>query len=190
MTAAELADLLRARSPGPGKWQARCPSHDDRHPSLTIRQGRDAVLVRCWSHGCTPEQIVHALGLSMRDLFDAPLTPAQRAEAAQKRQERDAESRAVHHAGVEFNRELYRLEKLRDALGGLLARRPDDTEGARMFHGVLDKLHQLESSVLHNQDGPLRCEPSPAIWQWIAEALVEIGRNFDAKETACCEQAA
>src|SRR3954452_11006617 len=52
-----------------GQWSARCPSHEDRQASLTIAQGRDGQwLLTCWA-GCTLEQIVHAAGLNMRDLF-------------------------------------------------------------------------------------------------------------------------
>lgn len=52
-----------------GQWTARCPAHDDRNASLTIAQGRDGQwLLTCWT-GCTLEQIVHAVGLDVRDLF-------------------------------------------------------------------------------------------------------------------------
>ncbi len=44
------ADVLLSRldgacRTGPGRWIARCPAHDDRHPSLAVREledGRDA----------------------------------------------------------------------------------------------------------------------------------------------------
>ncbi len=50
-------------------WQARCPAHDDRRPSLSIAKGDDGrVLVRCHA-GCTTEAVVSALGMSMRDLM-------------------------------------------------------------------------------------------------------------------------
>ena len=122
MTTDAFAGLLQARRTGPDRWLARCPVHGpDRHPSLAITQGRDAVLLRCWSHGCTPESICAALGLTMRDLFDdAGLTPQQRREAAQRSQERDAEAKAQHHAGCERGRELYRLENLAVLSRGLI----------------------------------------------------------------------
>jgi hypothetical protein len=59
-----------------GSWQ--CPAHDDRFPSLSVRQGDDRVLVHCHA-GCSAEAICAALGLSLADLFDAPADrPAQR----------------------------------------------------------------------------------------------------------------
>jgi hypothetical protein len=70
-------DTPRLTSSG---WSARCPAHDDRSPSLSLSEGRDGrVLVRCWA-GCEVEDIVHAVGLEVRDLFAAddkrrPFTP-------------------------------------------------------------------------------------------------------------------
>jgi hypothetical protein len=48
-----------------GRWYssygtARCPAHDDRNPSLTIRDGADAVLLSCKA-GCPREAVIAAL---------------------------------------------------------------------------------------------------------------------------------
>ena len=52
-------------------WTARCPSHDDATPSLSIGEGDDGrVLLRCHA-GCATEQVVEALGLTMGDLMPA-----------------------------------------------------------------------------------------------------------------------
>lgn len=66
----EFLSLLRGvRQVGPGRWTALCPGHDDHSPSLSVREGRDGViLIRCWSR-CTSEEVVAALGLTMADLF-------------------------------------------------------------------------------------------------------------------------
>ncbi len=54
---------------GDAAWVARCPAHDDRDPSLSIGLGTDdRVLLTCHA-GCTPEEIVGAVGLTMADLF-------------------------------------------------------------------------------------------------------------------------
>ena len=67
MTAADLAQRLNARRSGAG-WTARCPAHDDRSPSLSIRAGRDGrVLLRCWA-GCDTAAVLAAAGLSWRDV--------------------------------------------------------------------------------------------------------------------------
>jgi hypothetical protein len=58
------------RKAGDG-WCCRCPAHDDRNPSLSIRAGDDGkALVRCHAnHGCTVETIAAAVGLTVADLF-------------------------------------------------------------------------------------------------------------------------
>jgi hypothetical protein len=51
------------------QWQARCPAHDDRNPSLSVAETTDGtVLLKC-HRGCAPSAVVAALGLAMRDLF-------------------------------------------------------------------------------------------------------------------------
>lgn len=51
------------------QWQALCPSHPDKTPSLTITECADGtVLVKCWS-GCTTDEIVNAISLELKDLF-------------------------------------------------------------------------------------------------------------------------
>ncbi|RLI52500.1 MAG: hypothetical protein DRO87_13100, partial [Candidatus Thorarchaeota archaeon] len=52
-----------------GGWQARCPAHEDEHASLSIaKSGDDKILLKCFG-GCSVEEIVHSLGLRVRDLF-------------------------------------------------------------------------------------------------------------------------
>ena len=53
----------------PGKWVARCPSHDDKSPSLAIRETTDGtILLRCFA-GCSVFEVVSVLGLELSDLF-------------------------------------------------------------------------------------------------------------------------
>lgn len=64
-----LHGLERVKSTGPGKWQALCPAHNDKRPSLSIKESDDGrVLLKCWT-GCGAAEIVNALGLSLADLF-------------------------------------------------------------------------------------------------------------------------
>ncbi len=50
-------------------WTCRCPAHDDRNPSLSINVGDDGrVLLRC-HRGCSIEEIVGSVGLTLADLF-------------------------------------------------------------------------------------------------------------------------
>jgi hypothetical protein len=41
MTAAEFAALVKGRAVGHNRFQARCPAHSDRSPSLSIAEGQD-----------------------------------------------------------------------------------------------------------------------------------------------------
>lgn len=64
-----LERLDKVKSKGADKWQALCPAHNDKTPSLTITQCKDGtVLVKCWC-GCTAKEIVTAINLQLKDLF-------------------------------------------------------------------------------------------------------------------------
>jgi putative DNA primase/helicase len=59
-TAEFIARALGGRKAG-GSWTARCPAHNDRTPSLSIRDVNDGkVLVRCHA-GCDQELVIAAL---------------------------------------------------------------------------------------------------------------------------------
>lgn len=70
MSAAGLLDrLVNVKQTGPGRWLAKCPAHDDRKPSLSIRETSDGtILLKCWA-GCGAADVVGALGLTLADLF-------------------------------------------------------------------------------------------------------------------------
>jgi putative DNA primase/helicase len=58
---AELAAALGGRRHGARQWQARCPAHDDRDPSLSITESREGVtLVHCFA-GCEQGAVIDAL---------------------------------------------------------------------------------------------------------------------------------
>lgn len=68
-----LDRLERVKATGTGKWLARCPAHDDRSPSLAVREADDRVLVHCFA-GCAVADILLAVGMEMADLFPERLT--------------------------------------------------------------------------------------------------------------------
>ena len=64
-----IGRLDAVRTTGPGRWLARCPAHEDRHPSLAIRALEDGrTLLHCFA-GCPVNSVVSALGLRLSDLF-------------------------------------------------------------------------------------------------------------------------
>ena len=70
MSAADiLSRLEKVHRTGPGRYTARCPSHDDKGPSLAIRELDDGrILLHCFA-GCSVHQIVGAVGLEIQALF-------------------------------------------------------------------------------------------------------------------------
>ena len=65
-----LSRLDQLKPRGPNQWRARCPAHEDRHPSLDIRVADDdKLLIICRSDNCGIDDICAAIGLEISDLF-------------------------------------------------------------------------------------------------------------------------
>lgn len=75
MSAAErvLGRLVGVKQSAPGRWIARCPAHEDRSPSLSVRELEDGRVLLHDFAGCGVEAVLQALGLTLADLFEAPL---------------------------------------------------------------------------------------------------------------------
>src|SRR5262245_38858517 len=75
-----LAALEAKPTARPLTWRARCPCHEDRHPSLTAWVGHTGcLLARCWSdQGCTWPALVEALGTERKDWFPPSERPLRR----------------------------------------------------------------------------------------------------------------
>lgn len=68
MTSDILERLDGVRKSGDG-FIAKCPAHDDRSPSLSIKQCDDGrILLHCFA-GCDVEDVCSALGLTLADLM-------------------------------------------------------------------------------------------------------------------------
>lgn len=64
-----LSRLDKVKRTGDGKYQACCPAHADRSPSLTIRELDDGrILLHCFG-GCDVRDVLAAIGLTFDDLF-------------------------------------------------------------------------------------------------------------------------
>src|SRR3954447_20440751 len=59
VSAASISQALHGRRSGQG-FILRCPVHDDKTPSLFIRDGDKALLVRCFA-GCDSRLVLHEL---------------------------------------------------------------------------------------------------------------------------------
>lgn len=65
---------LRGVRETPDGCISQCPAHKDKTPSLSISSSQDGVLIYCHA-GCDTKNIVAAMDLGMRDLYDEPLSP-------------------------------------------------------------------------------------------------------------------
>ncbi|NCA71677.1 MAG: DNA primase [Sphingobacteriia bacterium] len=63
-----LERLEKVRQVGTDRWMARCPAHDDKSPSLSVRADGDKVLVHCFA-GCSSDDVLTAVGLTWKDLY-------------------------------------------------------------------------------------------------------------------------
>lgn len=70
-----LSRLQRVKRTGPGRWIASCPTREDRHPSLAIRELDDGRILVHDFGGDDVASIMAAVGLDLADLF--PERPGQ-----------------------------------------------------------------------------------------------------------------
>lgn len=93
-----LPHLDKVKKSGKG-YQARCPAHEDKGPSLSLREGDDGrVLLHCHA-GCSTPSVLAAIGLSMSDLFPPSNTPRRPPPAP-------GVSRRELHAAADFERTI------------------------------------------------------------------------------------
>jgi hypothetical protein len=163
-----LARLPDARRVGETRWMARCPAHEDRSPSLSIREIDEKVLLHCFA-GCSNDDVMSALGLRWADLSDSPripdmprarllnLDPLEVERAIVRMAIGDAKRGAIHdietHARVEVARE-------RIAAGAKL---PDQSAGGGVeaaARAILAMIRLLESSA------EIACDWTPRIDAW------------------------
>lgn len=75
-----ISKLEKVKPRGAGRWQACCPAHADKGPSLSIKETEDGrVLVHCFA-GCSVHEVVNAIGLELTDLFPATAVSSARRE--------------------------------------------------------------------------------------------------------------
>lgn len=116
-----LALLSQVRERKNGWWEACCPAHDDRSPSLKIRAGDRGLIIKCWT-GCSTVAVCEALGIKVKDLFYDG-----KPDAAAYRK-RKAQQLAVYE---QRRREGQRIDRLREADYFVRSRRGLDISGWR-----------------------------------------------------------
>ena len=70
MKASEFAQLVKVSKRGSNGswWEAHCPGHNDRNPSLGFKDGDRGLIVKCHAE-CSVDHICSALGIKPKDLF-------------------------------------------------------------------------------------------------------------------------
>lgn len=64
-----LSRLQKVKRTGSDAFISCCPAHEDKSPSLAIREVDDGkLLVKCFA-GCSIDEIVSAIGLSLSDIM-------------------------------------------------------------------------------------------------------------------------
>lgn len=112
-----LSRLDRVKRTSPSSWTARCPAHEDKGPSLSIREAGDSkVLLHCFA-GCSVHEVVKAVGLQLEDLFP----PRQNDPAYVGKPERRPFPAADAFRAVAFECQIIALAALHIAGGGTLS---------------------------------------------------------------------
>ena len=64
-----ISRLRKVKRTGNGQFIACCPAHDDRSPSLSIRDvGDGRILLNCLA-GCATQDVLGALGMTFEDIM-------------------------------------------------------------------------------------------------------------------------
>ena len=147
-TPPDLDNLLNrldgVRQTAPNKYQAKCPAHDDRSPSLAIKCSDGAILIKCFA-GCDTAQILANVGLTFNDLF--PCKTARDFDQTKPRpkpprfnkadeQNRQLEIKLAHEAAAK-NAELIIEQSKPVNNHPYLKRKGIQAHGARLYHGRL-----------------------------------------------------
>lgn len=112
----------------------RCPAHDDRKASGSITEGKDGRALLYCHAGCRTEDIVEALGLEMKDLFDDERRVT--AEYEYQDEEGVVLYRVLRFRPKGFTQERYERGQFVPGLNGVrrvLYRLPEVTQAAEVY---------------------------------------------------------
>ncbi|WP_027949849.1 hypothetical protein [Haliea salexigens] len=107
MSAHDIVSRLdHCRQVSDGKWMARCPAHDDKGPSLSIRDvGDGRTLVNCFA-GCGANDVLASIGFELSDLYP----PTDRNYPAERKRRTETEDELVVEIGRQAMSKGQRLE--------------------------------------------------------------------------------
>lgn len=77
-----LSRLDKVHRLSDGRYQACCPVHDDRNPSMTVTILPDKVLTYCHSQQCSHGDILKAVNMDFQDFYETDHDAAQRSGIA------------------------------------------------------------------------------------------------------------
>jgi hypothetical protein len=140
-----LARLDCVRPRGAGKWSARCPSHADKSPSLSVAEGSDRILLHCFAL-CGKRAIVVAMGLTMADLFfDAPRPDRERTRSSPPKLNRVAMAFRFELAALD--RRL-RAEQVKQAVNAISINELPDNDLDRLIDTVAGAYADIDRAEL------------------------------------------
>ncbi len=96
-----ISKLEKVKKINFSEYTALCPAHDDKNPSLSVTEKDGKILLHC-HRGCSPEEIVSAMGLKMSDLFtkDTNVTTVHCSQPIRTHLYRDAEGNTLARKSI------------------------------------------------------------------------------------------
>src|SRR5712672_909963 len=91
---AVLPHFSKVQRNGKG-FKALCPAHEDKQPSLSIRESNGTILLKCFA-GCEFDDIVKAAGLQPSELFATEPSTKPQKKIVATYDYQDASGKLVH----------------------------------------------------------------------------------------------
>ncbi len=143
-----LARVDNVRKQGAG-WMACCPAHDDKTPSLSIKEGDDGkVLLKCFA-GCRTDAIVSSMGLKLSDLMGQGTkpTPSQKKRIKETYDYRDEAGKLLFQV-VRYEPKTFRQRRPNDSYGWTY-----DVQGVRVVPYHLPELLANREEIVFIVEG-------------------------------------
>ena len=125
------------------QYQAQCPAHTDKEPSLSISEKDGKILLHCHA-GCTTDSILGVMGLDMKDLFTVDRATTQysnndklKREIAAVYEYKDLDGNIVHST-IRYNPKKF-LQRRPDPA------RPGEYIWKKVFEGITPILYNLQA---------------------------------------------